>query len=228
MPTYQNSPFQKVVALLSGVPEYLYGKFDKFVSPAKLLVSQVELASDVATLTVKVVEGPIPAAGSLITVSGTQTGSGEFNVVRATLTAVSIDATTGEGTVSYALTASNVSATADAGVAIVDTPEIAETLAAGSSVACTPLFQQVVPGGQRTITAVVTFPTVPTDVTVKLQGADLDQDSEYTDVGTVATVANSTPTIGAATFDGVGFRFYRLNVSGLSGTGTIIGKVVMS
>ncbi len=226
MPQYQNNPFQPVRALQAGVPEYLYGSFAADVAPTRMLVSQVEIVSDVATLTVTVTDGNTPAVGSLISVHGTQTGSGEFNVNRVPLTAVSISVATGVGTVSFALTGSNVGPVADAGVAVVDTPEVGDTLAAGSSVACTPLYQQTVPTGLRTISASCSFPTIPTGVTVSLQGANENIDSQYTTIGSVATVVSGAVTASQAVFTGVGYRFYRLYTSGLTGTGSIVGKVV--
>jgi hypothetical protein len=93
-----------------------------------MLVSNVALTSNVATLTVTIVEGNLPAVGSNITVNGTVTASGAFNVTLVALTAVSISASTGQGTVSFALTHANVSSTADAGIAIVEQPIVFETV----------------------------------------------------------------------------------------------------
>ncbi len=226
MPQYQNNPFQPVRALQAGVAEYLYGSFAADVAPARMLVSQVEIVTAVATLTVQVMEGNLPAVGSLISVHGTQTARGEFNVDRVPLTAVAINTATGTGTVSFALTAANIGPVADAGVAVVETPEIGETLIAGSSVPCTPFYQQIVPTGERTLSASCTFPIIPTAATVDLQGANENIDSQYATISTVATVSAGAVTASQATFNGVGYRFYRLNVSGLSGAGSIVGKVV--
>ena len=226
MPTYLNSPFQKTRALQDGVPEYLYGSYASDVALTRLLVSEVALTSNVATLTVQVVEGNIPAVGSTISVQGTATGAGEFNVTRIPLTAVSINASTGAGTVSFDLTGTNVTTTADTGEAIVDTPEVGETIAEGSSIAAAALYHQDIPPGSRAISASVTVTGI-TAATIKLQGANFNEDSQFTDVATVLTVASSTPYYGQSVSDGVDYLFYRLNVSGLSGTGTIVGKVVM-
>ncbi len=226
MPQYQNNPLLPVRALQAGIPEYLYGSFAADQAPTRMLVSQVEIVANVATLTGVAMEGNTPAIGSLISVHGTQTGSGEFNVNRVPLTAVSINALTGVGTVSFALTGANVGPVADAGVAVVETPEVGETIVAGSSVPCTPLYQQDAPTGLRTISASCTFPTIPTDVTIALEGANQNIDSQYTSIGTVATVSASVVSVAQAVFTGIGYRYYRLNTSGLTGTGTIVGKAV--
>lgn len=224
MPSYLNQPGQKVKALQPGVPEYLYGSWNSDVETTKMLVSQVALTADVATLTVAVVRGNLPAVGSLVSVSGTQTGGGEFNVTRAPLTAVAINASTGIGTISYALTAANVATTPDAGVALVDTPEIPDVLANGSSVPAAPQPETV--AAQRTMAALVLFPTVPTDATVTLQFALRDIDSEYQKLGTVATVAASAVTPGTLQYPAPAAGFYRFNVSGLTGAGTIVAKLL--
>jgi phage tail sheath protein FI len=72
----------------------------------------------------------------------------------------------------------------------------------------------------------VTFPTLPTAASVDLQAALHNINSEFTKVATVVTVAASAYTAGP--FAQVTLQrgyFYRLAVSGVSGVGTIVGKI---
>jgi hypothetical protein len=173
---------------------------------------------------VQITEGEIPTVGSLITVTQTQAGSGGMNVNRATITAVAINAQTGAGTISYADTHANITTVADSGSAIAEVPEVPETAANGNSIAC--VFQAPKGDSQFTVPLSVTFPTLPTAASVDLQAALHNINSEFTKVATVVTVATSAYTAGP--FAQVTLQrgyFYRLAVSGVSGVGTIVGKI---
>ena len=65
--------------------------------------------TNVASVSVFINQGPLPLVGDQITVWGTAQQSGAFNVTRAIITAVSITAATGQGTISFALTGTNQS-----------------------------------------------------------------------------------------------------------------------
>jgi hypothetical protein len=128
MPNYNNSPFAPLPQVaLPGIPVFAFGSFNDRAAPTKMGISQVALTANVATLTVQLYEGNIPAVGSLITVQGTVSAGGAFNVVNVALTGVTINATSGAGTVTFALTHANVGATADSGFAIVPQPLVGET-----------------------------------------------------------------------------------------------------
>lgn len=127
MPNYPTNPLAAIPLALPGIPVYAFGSFNDRVSPSKMGISNVALTTNVATLTVQVYEGNIPAVGSFITVTGTQQASGAFNVANVALTGVTINATTGAGTVTFALTHANVSSVADSGLAIVPQPLVGET-----------------------------------------------------------------------------------------------------
>jgi len=72
----------------------------------------------------------------------------------------------------------------------------------------------------------VTFDTIPTAVTVTLQVAIRDIDSEYTSTTTVITVTGSGYTSGPlAEITLQRGYFYRFLVSGLTGGSKIIGKI---
>ena len=120
MPNYMEGPFPQRAALIPGQPAYSFG-----VAPtanARMSISKVAIATNVATLTVQMLEGIIPAVGALISVQGTQTvtsgGAPNFNVTNVALASVTINSSTGAGTVTFALTSNNITAIADSGQAI--------------------------------------------------------------------------------------------------------------
>lgn len=214
MPTY-NAPLLKAQLLQKGVPAYLFGALNMLRGNVRGYVTQDAIASNVATFTVSINEGPAPLVGDLLTVWGTALQSGIFNVTRALITAVNINASTGAGTISCALTGTNQSATADPGAFLCEVGETYETLAAGKSQAV--LVQAPQGDSQFTIPMAVTFQTIPTAVTVTLQKAIRDIDGEYTNTTAAVTVASSAYTAGPvveATLER-GY-FYRALVSGLT------------
>ena len=74
---------------------YLFGSYNYKQANTTMLVSNVALTSNVATLTVQIIGGEVPIVGALISVQQTQSTSGLFNVARSPLTNVTIDASTG-------------------------------------------------------------------------------------------------------------------------------------
>ena len=224
MPNYVDSPNNTALLVQEGTATYLFGSYNAHQANTRMLISNSALTSNVATITVQIVEGEIPTVGSLITVTQTQAGTGGMNVNRAAITAVSITAATGQGTISYADTHANITSVADTGTAVAEVPEVAETLANGNSIACQ--FQAPKGDSQFTVPLAVTFPTLPTAASVDLQAALHNVNAEFTKVATVVTVAASAYTAGP--FAQVTLQrgyFYRFAVSGVSGTGTIVAKI---
>lgn len=227
MPTY-NSPLKPAQLLQKGVAAYLFGGLNMLRGNALGYVTQTALTANVASVTVSINQGPIPLVGDIITIWGTASQSGLFNVVRSVVTAVSITASTGQGTISFALTGTNQSATADTGAFTVEVGETSETLAAGYSV---PILVQAPEGdAQFTIPLSVTFAggVLPTAVTATLQRAIRDLAVEYTNTSAVVTVAATAYTAGPTVLATLerGY-FYRLAITGLtigSATG-VIAKV---
>jgi hypothetical protein len=176
-------------------------------------------------LTVLVREGNIPAAGSLITVRGTSSTSGLFNVSNVALASVSINAATGAGTVTFALTHANVVSAPDAGQACVPVPEVGETLTQGTKSAAFAI-QNVVGKGYG-ISWSYSCPSAPAAISIQLEGAISDNEAEYTLIGTA-----QTSTSGAETFATIPelVNFVRLNPTSVSGgtNPTIIGKFLKS
>jgi len=227
MPAYNVSPFgPPPVLMVGGRTEWLYGNQSDIISPTQFTITQVAVASNVATITGTVTSGNIPAVGSLISVRGTQTDSGAANVTNAAITAVTINATTGAGTISYAATGSNQTATADSGVALVNQPITFDTLVAGSSKQAASAENDPSESDERSYMVQVFFGTLPTAATVTLQASLVDQDSAYQTVADVATVVGGTATLNAAVYANANFKFLRFNVSGLTGSGTIAAAIM--
>lgn len=224
MPAYINSPHQNAVFVQEGVNTYLFGSYNSHQSNTRMRVTNSALTSNVATLTVQITEGEIPLVGAYITVTQTQAGTAGMNVNRAVITAVTIVAATGAGTITYAQTHANITSVADTGTAVAEVLEIPETLVAGASIAVS--FATPKGDDQSTVPLSVLFPTLPTAVKVDIQGAQRNVDNEFTTIQNVATVAASASAGGP--FQQVTLQrgyFYRLLVSGLTGTGTIVAKI---
>jgi hypothetical protein len=224
MPAYVKTPFAPNVPLsVAGFPVYLFGGFNDGISPTLFQVNNVASNGTTATLTGFVRAGNIPAVASLISTQGLQNLTNVSNVA---ISAVTINATTGIGTIQF-LDAQTVSSVADSGAALIPQPETSEAIANGASIPMTvPYTNAPSNSGSRSVKAVVSLPTVPTTLTVKLQSAVTNQDSEYADLITVLTVTGSTVSGGQSTFTMEPGRFYRFNVSGLAGSGTIIAKLL--
>src|ERR1700677_215085 len=217
MPNY-NGPFIPPQLVQKGVPCYLFGKLNMLQGNASGTVADTTLATNVGTVTVQINQGPIPLVNDLITVGGTSSQTGLFNVTRAFIAAVSITPATNAGTISYALTGSNQTITADTGMFLCEPGEQPDTLAAGKSIAV--CIQAPEGDSQFTLPLAVSFPggVLPTAVTVTLQVAIRDIDSEYTNVTNgVVTVAGTAFTAGPVIQVTLqrGY-FYRVVVSGLT------------
>jgi hypothetical protein len=213
MPAYQAAPAlvnAPPPQLVPGVPAYAFGS--RALGPTRrLAVTTTASAGGTATLGVKVLEGNIPAVGDLISVAGTQQQGGAFNVTNAALTAVSIVAATGVGTVQFALAGATASA-ADPGVAVIPVPEIGEALTNTSSQAFGIQEVSGMNDNTRTITWSTVYPTAPATVTMALQASLFDIDSQY------QTLDTSTNAAGEERFTTLtNFRFLRFKASGVTG-----------
>lgn len=225
MPAYTNSPFSNPILAMKGVPVYLFGSFDPRVGNTKAYLTNSALTSNVATVTVQITDGPMPVVGGLISIINSTAGSAALNVSRAVITGVTISSATGAGTITFALTNADIASVADAGTVIIEPSEVGEALAEGASIAC--VIQAPEGDSQFTVPIAVTFPIMPTAVTVTLQKALKNLDAEYTNTSCVVQVAGSAfvsgPVVEAALERGY---CYRLLVSGLTGSSkTIVGKL---
>lgn len=225
MPQYVNSPFQVPKLLQKGVPLYLFGSFNSLVGNTNLALTNVALTSNIATVTVQIVNGPMPVVGGLITIINSTASSGVFNVNRAVITGVTIDSATGVGTITFALTNANVSSTANAGTVVVEPAEVGETLnsTTGASMAC---VVQAPEGDSQFTLSMAVMVTGITSGTFTLQRAIRNNDAEYTNTGVVVTYSGGAyvagPVVEATLERGY---CYRVKPSGVAGTGTVIAKV---
>lgn len=239
MPSFNASPFAALPEKATpGCPVYLFGTYNEKQAPTKFSVTKDQATSaTAAVLTVQITEGNIPAVGSLLTTYGTTNTGGQFNFTNAVITAVSITASTGAGTIS--VTGSGLTtqaATADTGVGIIPVPETGDTVADGQSVAAglpyTSPFSSDQPA--QAVQCEVTFPTLPTACVVSLQAAMTLQAQSGGTVGAqwqtvisnVVTVAAGSATYGTTQWSGKA-NFLRFSISGTSGSGTIVAKVMI-
>lgn len=229
MPPYQATLINRnVPQAVPGVPVFLYGSFDYTTAPTRMRVTAVQLTSPTATVTVQVIEGNIPIVGQLVSITGAVPAY--FNVSNAVITGVSIDAVTGIGTITFALTNSNIVTTASPGQAVAPVLEVGEALpVAGGTSRQVALQANTGPNNAQTIRCDVSFPTLPGAATVVAEAAVTDIDSDYFSLGSVTTVVGGVQSGGAATFVDVRANFIRFRVSGVAagGSAKIIGKVTV-
>jgi hypothetical protein len=228
MPPYDPTPFANnnpVLMLIPGNPAYAYGSKNTLRPIGRLAVTSVAIASNVATVGVKQIEGNIPAVGDLITVTDTTTDSGAANVNNIALTAVSINATTGIGTITYPATGTNQATTADVGMAFAQVPEVGETLVVGKSRA---MAIQNTKGQGYGISWAYTCPSAPSTIAIQLEGAINENDAEYAIIGTSQTTTSGYNEITATVPELV--NFVRLHVTATTGgsSPTLVGKILQA
>lgn len=225
MPAYSNNPFAKVALLQKGVPAYLFGSFSQQVGNTQAAVTNSALTTNVATVTVQIITGPLPLVGQYISIVNSTAGSAALNVSRAIITGVTINSATGVGTITFALTNANITSVADTGSVIVESAEVGETLAAGASVAC--VIQAPEGDSQFTVPMAVTLTgALPTAVTVTLQKAIKNIAAEFTNTTAVVTIAASAYTTGPVVEATLERGYvYRALVSGITGTGSLVVKL---
>lgn len=200
MPNYDKSPFKTPPKLLiPGQNSYVFGSYKQNSSPTQIQVASVAITANVATVIGSVVGGDIPVAGALVSIRGTQTSAGLFNVTNVALASSTFNYTTGVLTITFALANANVGTTADAGRAIVPQPEVAEVTTTGTaSIAVAVQENETFLQSGRQVSVAI----IGTGV-YQLQGADFDQDAEYTSLG--ACVDNAVTQFGP-----FNHRFYRV------------------
>jgi hypothetical protein len=230
MPSYSNSAFKKPPILLTpGVPEYLFGSWSMDVSPTKMIVSKVQRTSTTATITVQIIAGPIPVVGDFISVVGTTTDAGSYNNTHVAISAVSIVASTGAGTIAYTSSGTAASTTADSGLAETLIAEVGEAIANGSSIPVCLAYNTPNMNNERTVVLAVsnTASSLTGTIVAQLEQALRDEDSEYVLIGTTISVPTTAAT-NLQSYTLAGGRYYRLNISGVTGGsgGTIVAKIM--
>lgn len=131
MPFFSASPFDIQYGLQPGIPGYCFGACSNIVDNTNAYVTSVAVASNVATVALTLRDGAIPVVNQLISIQGTQTSSGLFNVTNIAIASVS-GFSTGDnstGTVTFALTHSGtITTTPDAGQASAPPLETGDTI----------------------------------------------------------------------------------------------------
>jgi hypothetical protein len=213
-----------VKLLQPGTPGYAFGSKDTSFPTTLLQITNVALTSNVATVTVLVREGKIPTVGSLISVTGTATSSGLFNVSNVSISTVSIDSGTGIGTITFALSNADVPSAPDSGQGYVPIPEVPETLAVQKSQAFA--IQNSIGRGYF-ITWAYTCPSAPAAISIQLEGAANNNDSEFTAIGSAATTTSGYTETVAQVPNLV--NFVRVHVTSTSGgsSPSIVGKLIL-
>lgn len=219
MPAYNSTPAgnNPVGLLQPGVPAYAFGTRNVNAPTvlAAIVAPGVSADGTHATLNVVIREGFIPLVGDLITVTGTAAGSGVFNVSNQALTAVSINAQTGVGTLQFAL-AQTVSLTSDSGNVYVKVSSVPELITNNEASQAFSLSDAAGPSdNMRTITMQVVYPSTaaPSTATMTLQGSLFDSDAEYSDLISTTTLTNDLQEISLQNV-----RFVRVKITSLTGT----------
>jgi hypothetical protein len=231
MSVYINQPSAGYAppTLLPGDTLYLLGSLNTKVPPTRMSVQTVAIATNVVTLGVTIIEGLIPVAGALISVYATTTDSGAANVNNIAIVSVTINATTGVGTLTYDATGSNQTTTADVGYAIVPQPEVGETATVSESSLCFALQIPPFGGSAPRLTYEVSFSGAPGTFELDVQEADIDLNANYVLTAEAAgkiTAVDSSQVARADLTSTIG-KFQRINVVALANHAsvTMIAKV---
>jgi hypothetical protein len=226
MPAFLNSPFQPPKLLMKGVPCYLIGSFSYEIGNARLAMATDAIATNVATITATPLGGPLPVAGSLISIYNSANGTGEFNVARVPITSAAYNATTNLTTIVFPLTGANQSATADSGTIIIEPAEVGETVSTTyTSIAC--IVAAPEGDSQFTLPLAITGAAGITAMTATLQVAIDARTNEWTNTLFVVTKTGATtytagPVVQATLQRGYA---YRVAITAVTGTGLVTAKV---
>lgn len=227
MPAFANNPFTPVPLVQKGVPTYLIGSFSQQTGYTNASVKTDAIASNVATVVCYYLNGPLPVAGSLVSIRGSANSTAAFNVSRVALTSATLDATTNLLTLVFPLTAADQAATADAGTVVVEAAEVGETVTSAGykSIAC--VVQAPEGDSQFTVPVSVTAAAGITAMTATLEVAINANASEWTATTTVITKTGAStytagPVVQATLQRGYAYRF---NITAVTGSGLTVGKI---
>lgn len=215
MPYFDPAPNSPTLLVSAGSKTYLLGS----IAPdgGKMQVSSVAIAANVATVFVTSISGAFPIVGTPITIRGTQTGTGEFNVTNAVVTSVGLDQT-GSGPIAFALTGANVSTTPDAGL-LTFAPQVTGETAVNNSFTITGALSR--PSGARGQDGVFAQVSLPVaGVTALTATIQVSEDKvNWLSTTSVLTVVSSAPTT-FAYFETTAL-YVRAALTGLAGTGPV-------
>lgn len=228
MPSYDGSPNAITQMLIPGRPAYALGSLPN-QPPCRMLITSDSVSSNVVTLTVAIKEGFIPAIGDKIYTYATTNSSGNLNQTTGiAIASVSITASTGVGTITFPLTVANQGNTADVGYAISVPAEIVETPSPSGAYKSAAFAVQNTIGRGYGLSWAYTCPSAPGSLSIQLEGAISNQDSEFTIIGSAATTTTGYNETFAQLPNLV--NFVRLHITTFSGgsSPTIIGKILLS
>jgi hypothetical protein len=225
MPPYQTNPIAgpPPPMLQPGVPVLAFGTLLHGHPTVRAYVTNVAITSNVATVTVQIMEGFIPAVGDLVSIV---CSNSIFNVTDAVITAISITAATGAGTITFALTHADVGSVAASGT-VLSTQSPVPLALTGSAQKSQQYAIQAAKGQGRGISWSYSCPSAPVSIAVQLEGAINDNDADYVLIGTSQTTAAGAQQLATAP---VNCNFVRLQVTASSGgtLPTILGRILQS
>lgn len=250
MSFYQTTPFKPAPQLLvPGTPAYVFGSFNDKTGPTLGIVLSDSGNGTTSTVTFQILSGNIPITDTLISIVGTANAAGAYNATNAQILSVTQVNTPDDGvyTVTF-LGSGNTAKAADYGQVYIAQREVGDQLT--TTVASVPVMAGASGPASNGKSLSVTIklpanttanPSTLSGVTITVQGANFDLDSEYNDIGTVAAAVaagtttdwqsgqgdTATGTLIAGSVNLPNFRFYRLKVTGVTGAGPIIGKITM-
>lgn len=215
MPYFNPAPNGRTILVSAGSKSYLLGSVA--VTGGRFLITNVAVASNVATVTVVGWSGWPPVVGTPITIRGTTQSGGAFNVTNAPVTALNLDQS-GAGTISFALTAANLGTTADAGSLTFEPIVTGETAVNNAFSQAGALARPSAVRSQNAVFVQLTLPTAGvTSLTVTMQ---VSEDSvNYLPTSAVLTVTAGAPT-NFGYFETTAL-YVRAALTGLTGTGTV-------
>lgn len=228
MPSYLTDPRFPVPATTPGLPGYSYGSLDYTAPNTKMQVTNTALTSNVATYTVNMVSGPLPAVGQLVAVVATTNGSGAFNITTLPVASVGSFTTTNgvtSGTFTVAVTHANVTSAADSGLAVGLPLEGTDSAVVGKGLQFALPHGPVTVASDRVVSWSYAFPSAPASATINLQGANVDQDAAYTTLDSQASIV-ATGETRVLTVPG-SVNFARITLSAVSGgtSPTVVGRI---
>lgn len=231
MPPYNNAPGSDntpVKMLQPGVPQYAFGSFDYGDPGCRMQITAVSVdGGGNATLSVVVREGNIPSAGLFADISKTTYDSGNLNISGVIIGAVSINKTTGIGTITYPSSAAPTSLIAQSGEVYVAAQEVYEELT--QATISQAFAVQPAKGQGRAISWTYEYllGAEPASISIQLEGASRDIDAEYTIIGTAQTdVIADNHQITASVPENV--NFVRINIPSLGSSAKVGATITQS
>lgn len=248
---YITSPFKPMPRLLvPGTPEYVFGSFNDKTGPTLGTILSDSGTGSTSTVMFQIQSGNIPITDTLVTIVGSANAAGAYNVTNVIVLSVTQVDTPDDGVYTITFSGSGNSVkTADSGQLVIQQREIGDALTSANGASVPVTCGAAGPNSNgKSLSVTVKLPAATTanpstlsTVTVTVQGANLDLDSEYNDIGTVGTglaagsttdwqsgqgdTATGTLAAGSVTFPN--FRFYRLKTAAVTGAGPIIAKILM-